>query len=95
MQRTIFFISCLAFVGASAILSDASIDFNDPRAIYYDSVVSKSGIASRIKCVTDKIDKVVIEYRCEAVWRNIEQQLLDIIGNMLLCLNYQGFRVQA
>lgn len=71
------------------ILSDS---FIEARALSYGR---KTTIAAKILCVTDTIDRVVIEYQCQSVWRSVEDKLQTSIGNMFLCLKYQGFQVQA
>lgn len=71
------------------VVSDGAIE---ARALGY---VRKTTIAAKILCVTDTIERVVTEYQCQSLWRNVEDKLQTSIGNMFLCLKYQGFQVQG
>ncbi|XP_031635192.1 uncharacterized protein LOC116348352 [Contarinia nasturtii] len=95
MQSIIFIVSCLAIVGVSADQLVESSDGIDARALKFGPTTGRKGIAAKVQCVTDTIDGVVNEYQCQPVWRNVEQQLQTSIGNLFLCLKYQGFQVQT
>lgn len=98
MKCIISVVSLFVIVSVSAAASIESPDnFEDifeSRALNYGQA-SRSGIAEKVLCVTDTIDRVVTEYQCKPVWQNIEQKLKNSIGNLFLCLKYEGFQVQA
>lgn len=98
MERIIFVISFLAIVGVSTAASIESPDILEgsieARALNL-GVVGNSGLAAKVLCVTDTIERVVNEYHTQSVWQNVEQKLQTGVGNLFLCLKYQGFQVQA
>lgn len=87
------FLAVLNAATAASVETPVITDnFIEARALNYGR---RTTIAAKILCVTDTIDRVVNEYQCQSVWRNVEDKLQTSIGNMFLCLKYQGFQVQG
>lgn len=95
MKIVIFAVCLLVTVDTSAAQPVESSDTIEARALKYSPTSGRKGIAAKVQCVTDTIDGVVNEYQCQPVWRDVEQQLQNSIGNLFLCLKYRGFQVQA
>lgn len=96
MDRIVFFVSFLAVV---SILDAASIDPVDnhiePKALYHkQQAFVRNSLVQRVQCVTETIDSVVIEYKCQPVWLDVQRNLQNNIGNIFGCLRYTGF-IQA
>lgn len=99
MERIVFVVvvaSLLAIVSVSAAASigapNSTENQSEARALYASR---SSGLVQKVQCITDTIDGVVNEYKCQPVWDDVQRKLQNNISNMFACLRHTGFSAQG